>query len=258
MRTLRIASVFAALSFTAFAIPRTYSLSGLTFNDGGRVSGSFVFDADAGTPCSTHASPCGVYSNVNVVTTTGTARSGATYTAVCGTSVPSCVGVSPDSTGVLMLTSTAADQTGLPAFAIFFTAGGGPPAGLSDAGIVSINFFTEASCNNSTCTAPAPPQRFIAAAGSLSVPALSTWGLVALAIMLAGIAALRMRKAAGLFVALFALALCTTMIVRAQSDPKPQKAPQTQPKKSTDTKKTTKDQTAQPNGPSNPWRQPPK
>jgi len=185
MRLFRIAIAITALTVAASAFPRVYTFTGVTLNDGGTVSGTFTFDADAGTPCSTHASPCGVYSNINVTTSTGSARTGATYTAVCGTNVPSCTGVSPDSTEVLLLTSTAANQAGLPAVAIFFTTiGGVPPAGLSDttgpidvSGAVGIG--QEAGCSNAVCFGPAPPARFFNA-GSVTivttVPLLSSGG----------------------------------------------------------------------------------
>ena len=37
----------------AKALPVTWYLNGVVFNDGGTASGSFNFDPDAGTPCST-------------------------------------------------------------------------------------------------------------------------------------------------------------------------------------------------------------
>ena len=272
MRPLRIAIALAALSLTASAVPRTYTFSGVTFTDGGTISGTFVFDADAGTPCSSAASPCGVYSSISVVTTNGGLRTGATYTAVCGTNVPGCTGVAPDSTAVLLLTSTAANQTGLPALGLFFTAGGGvPPAGLSDtSGAISINNTTagaaqEAACSNAGCAAPSAPARATNAGFVIpfvaTVPAVSRWGLAALAMMLATLGAWRMRKAAGYFAVLFALALCTTMIAASQTGPKspgaPRKAPQSQPKKTADTKGEAKEQRTQPRASQpNPWRPP--
>src|SRR5581483_4694231 len=122
MRSWRILAVLCALSVSVWATAITYTLNGVTFGDGGTASGSFTFDADAGAPCSGGSSPCGTYSNVDVVTSLGSARGGATYTEVCGQDVPSCNGVSPDSTEVMFLTSTAANQNGMPALALFFTA----------------------------------------------------------------------------------------------------------------------------------------
>ncbi len=49
----------------------TWSLSGVTFDDGGTASGSFVYDAVTNT-----------VSAVNIVTTAGTTFGGTTYTAL--------------------------------------------------------------------------------------------------------------------------------------------------------------------------------
>src|ERR1051326_1819199 len=126
---------FGLLSTVANGAVLTWYLGGVVFDDGGTATGSFNFDPDAGTPCSTGASPCGVFSNVKITTTTGSSRTGATYQFVCGADVPSCAGVSPNSTQVLNLTTTAANQTGMPAFALFFTGvGATPPMGLTDFG----------------------------------------------------------------------------------------------------------------------------
>jgi hypothetical protein len=128
MRLCLTVVVFALLlNIAATAEPLTWYLSGVVFNDGGSASGGFTFDPDAGTPCSTGASPCGLYSNVVIQTTAGATLPGATYTFVCGQDVPTCTGVSPDSTMVLHLTTKAADQTGNAAFALFFTGVARPP-----------------------------------------------------------------------------------------------------------------------------------
>jgi hypothetical protein len=160
------------LSSAANASVLTWYLNGVKFDDGGTASGSFNFDPDGGTPCSTGATPCGRFSNVSITTTSGSTRTGATYTFVCGQDVPTCTGVSPDSTAVLNLTSSAANQTGLPAFALFFTGvGGTPPQGLTDFGgtidvsnsSASVGAGLEASCADAACSAPAPPTRITVA-----------------------------------------------------------------------------------------------
>ncbi len=203
--SIRIAVALGALSVSAYAVPVRYQLSGVQLSDGGTISGSFTFDADAGTPCSSGASPCGVYSNVSVVTTTGSARTGATYTFVCG-QVATCTGVTPDSTEVMFLTSNAANQTGNPALALFFTAAGPvPPAGLSDAsGIIDLSntgagVGQEASCSDVACSTPAAPARVTTAGNATptasggTIPTLSEWGLILFATVLMGYAALRVR-----------------------------------------------------------------
>ena len=109
------------LATAANAAPTLYELVGVQFNDGGTASGYFEYDPATN-----------LYSNVNITTTTGGVRTGATYNFVCGQDVPTCVGVSPNSTQALYLTSTAANQTGMPGFALFFTGVGGT-AGLGSA-----------------------------------------------------------------------------------------------------------------------------
>jgi len=170
----------ALVLFTAGANanPVTWYLQGVVFDDGGKASGYFTFDAEAGTPCSLGLGlfvPCGVYSNVHITTTSGTARTGATYTSVCGQDVPSCTGLAPNSTQVLNLTTTDSDQTGEPGFAIYFTAAGlVPPAGLNDLGgafdlsnFVNTGVGEESTCIDAACSTNVPPQR-ITVAGTVS------------------------------------------------------------------------------------------
>jgi hypothetical protein len=166
MRGISTIMLLGALSLTAG--PITYNLIGVTFNDGGTASGSFTFDADAGIPCSGGGPVCGVYSNIDIVTTTGSSVTGATYTFACGQDVPSCTGVPPNSTEVLLLTSNAADQTGLQGFALFFTGVGvAPPGGLSDAGggfdvsnsSSSVGAGSEALCVDAACSGATTPAR---------------------------------------------------------------------------------------------------
>jgi len=111
----------------AFATPITYDLVGVKLDDGGSLSGAFTFNADAPTACSTHASPCGTYSNVNI-TVTGGSYAGDIFKYV--------LDASPDSTAVNFLTVTSgSDLNGLPVLAFRFTGSvTDPPNGLSDAG----------------------------------------------------------------------------------------------------------------------------
>jgi len=166
MRFAGVVFALLTLSLTASAKPVTWILQGLVFGSGGTASGSFTFDADAGVPCSTGVSPCGVFSNINITTTTDGTRAGTTYSFVCGKDVPSCTGINPDSTAVLLLNTNAVNQTGSPALAFFFTAAGPlPPAGLSDLGgtiDVSngvVGVFQEGSCLDAACSAPTAPTR---------------------------------------------------------------------------------------------------
>lgn len=177
---------FMLCAALAGAGPVTWTLNGVVFGDGGTASGSLTFDADAGVACSGGTTPCGVFSAVDIVTTLGSALPGNTYTFVCGQDVATCGGVSPDSSEVLLLASNAADQTGLPAFALFFTPAAGPPAGLSDAGglISLVSNGLEAPCGSSACSAPATPSRTITA-GSIVSPEPASLGM-----LLAGLGAI--------------------------------------------------------------------
>jgi hypothetical protein len=168
MHPIRLA-VWSALLLSAVSIsaaPITYALVGVTFDDGGTASGSFTFDPATNT-----------FSDVNITTTTGSARSGAVYQFVCGQDVPNCTGVAPNSTQVLNLTSTAADQTGLPGLALFFTGVGGvPPAGLGAStkidisnSSLSVGAGQEASCLDAACSQPTNPSRVTVAGFVIAV-----------------------------------------------------------------------------------------
>lgn len=109
-RVLTVCLLAATIAGVASAAPIRYVLVGVQFEDGGTATDSFDFDPVTGK-CS----------NVFIATTNGATRTGATYRFVCGQDVATCNVVPPNSTQVLWLTSTAGNQTGLPAFAIFFT-----------------------------------------------------------------------------------------------------------------------------------------
>jgi len=142
------------LAASASAFPTTYTLVGVVFSDGGTATGSFTFDPATN-----------LYSNVQITTTTGSVRTGASYQFVCGQDVASCTGVSPNDTQVLNLTTTMANQTGDPAFAIFFTGVGGTQGlgtGLSfdiSNSSLSVGAGQEASCSNAACASPVAPSR---------------------------------------------------------------------------------------------------
>ena len=172
------AIALSLLAAAAKASPVTWMLNGVTLSDGGTASGTFTFDADAGTACGS-SSPCGVYSNVHISTTNGTSRTGALYSFVCEQNVPACTGVSPDSTEVMFLSSNAANQTGNSALALFFTGIGAlPPNGLTDAGGTldisnssgTVGSVDEGSCANPACSVPVNPLRFSTAGSVTAVP----------------------------------------------------------------------------------------
>ena len=168
--------VFSVLSATASAKPVVWTLSGLTFSDGGAASGSFSYDADTNT-----------YSSVNITTTAGSVvLTGATLQYVAP-------GLPPMSAQVLTAASNAGDLTGTRAFALFFS-----PALTNAGGTVTIT-GQEASCLDATCSAPTAPSRLVAAghASGLSnadVPALSPRAMAVTVLLLAAAALVALRK----------------------------------------------------------------
>jgi hypothetical protein len=156
---------------TASAVPVTWNLLQVQFQDGGTASGSFVYDADTNT-----------YSNVNITTTAGSARPGATYAFVC---VLPCVNDGqPNPEGVSVLTtSPASDQTGLPILLFGFL------TPLTNAGAKELPAFVfEVNCADATCSAPEDPERLgfalITTARAAPIPTLSTWGTLAFVLSL--------------------------------------------------------------------------
>jgi hypothetical protein len=202
--------IFGIVTVMAFAggasaAPIVWQLSGVTLSDGGTASGMFTFNPDAGTPCSTGTTPCGTYSNVDIVTTAGASRTGATYMFVCGQDVATCTGLSPASTEALFLTSNAANQTGDPGLALLFTGVGGvPPAGLTDLGGTidisgssdSVGTGLEASCEDAACAHPVSPSRFTVAGSVVSAAAVPEPASCVLLLTGLGAMALRRRHAA--------------------------------------------------------------
>jgi hypothetical protein len=187
------------LAAAACASPILWTLNGVILTDGGTVSGTFTFNPDVGIPCGS-VSLCGTYSNVNIVTTNGSSRTGVTYSFICGQSVVSCTGVSPNSTEVLFLTSNVANQSGAPALAFFFTGISGlPPQGLTDSGGIidvsnssgNVGTVQEASCAGAACTSPASPARFSTVGTVSATPEPTTWWLLMAGLGLAAILRLR-------------------------------------------------------------------
>jgi hypothetical protein len=164
-------TILCAVPGSGWAVPVTWTLRDVVFNDGGVATGTFVYDADTNT-----------YSSVNVTTTTGTARAGATYAFVC---TPPCVdGSQPSSTGASFLTtSPASDLTGLPVFV--FASFDGP---LTNAGARGLTILViELSCADATCIDPEQPSRVsqgVITTHPEPIPTLSEWGTVLLVLSL--------------------------------------------------------------------------
>ncbi len=183
------------LALSASAAPITWTLSGVTLGGGITASGSFTFNADAGTACSGATTPCGTYSNVDITTTAGGGFGAATFLYTCGQDVATCNGFSPDSTEALFLTSNASNQIGLLGIDFFFTAlGVKPPAGLTDAGgtidvsnsSLSVGAVIEGLCSNPACS-PLGSQEF-STAGLVSSPEPSSALLLGASLAVLGLA----------------------------------------------------------------------
>lgn len=163
---------FGVVPLAGRTAPLVWTLSGVTFNDGGTASGFFTFDASTLT-----------YSGIAVATTAGTTRGAASY----AFSSP----VSDATTLLMFTTNPASDQTGLPAFGLAFG------SSLTNAGgTSSIVGSIEATCTTATCIGnPPTTQRFVTAGSvtTLSVPAMPPW-LMAATTLLVGLIALSMLR----------------------------------------------------------------
>jgi hypothetical protein len=137
--------ITASVLFVLFCVPSiasadgiTWTFSGVTFDDGGTLSGSFVYDALTNT-----YTP----GDITVTTTAGTLLTGAAYT-----SLSSCCGSSD--TG-LTLGPNVSDYTNTPLLFLLFSApltnaGGTIPLsfGFADTDFDSVEDF----CTNSDCS----------------------------------------------------------------------------------------------------------
>jgi IPTL-CTERM motif len=163
-------TMLGALLGRADAAPVTFTLRGVTFQDGATASGSFDYDANTNT-----------YSNVNITTTGGTILPGATYAFVC---TPPCTNNQPTSQLALFLTTTpASDQTNQFGLGLVFAA---PLTTVFKA--VPLAVGVEATCTGTTCGALDEPGRVLIA-GEVTlfagpVPTLSEWGMILLVLSL--------------------------------------------------------------------------
>jgi hypothetical protein len=170
MRQLRFGSAIAVLVLflmagmppTASADAVTWNLVGVTFNDGGTASGSFVFDANTNT-----------VSSVNITTTAGTAFGGATYKFVDP-------GFSPTPTVfVVVPDASLSDFTGTPNFVpVFDTAltNSGGTVGLQV--LPSTGAAIESPCGDAGCTFAHIVYRYATAGEVVSAPEPSAFFLL--------------------------------------------------------------------------------
>ena len=171
-----IAGACIAGSSAALADPVKWTLTGVTFNDGGTASGSFVYDAETNG-----------YSDVSITTTTGTIRTGATYPGpVYGFANSSFVGP-----------LTGSPNIGERIFQIYTEP-------RTDAGGVLevFDYSSEDNCASADCSSPGSPSRTVVT-GTLvggpvsapeAIPTLSEWAMILLGLTLAGSAALYIQR----------------------------------------------------------------
>jgi hypothetical protein len=137
-------AVFAFLaSMTCSAAPVSWTINSLIFDDGGTASGTFTYDADADT-----------YTNIDIVTTVGSAFDGASYDAL-NPFAPNA----PD-----FMVAFIFPVGGAPALALGFA------APLTNAGgTIAINFATESICDDA-CENPAADYRYVSSGHISAVP----------------------------------------------------------------------------------------
>jgi hypothetical protein len=177
-------SLAALLPSLVGAAPLVWTLSGVTLADGGSVTGSFTYDATTNT-----------YSAINVTTSGGTSP-GYTYTAYD----PNALGGQKSYFLSAVPNPGLANFEGTPILVIEYgslTNAGG----TSSINVISSNSF-EGTCLDATCisasivrfvsagqvTAPTPPPP--------TVPAVSNLGLCGLALLLAAVSSLFLRRTA--------------------------------------------------------------
>lgn len=148
----------------AWAVPITWTLNGVTSNDGGIASGSFTYDADTNQ-----------FSAINIVTTTGASVTGATFFFVGNASGPFI--------DLYLTIAPSNNLTGTPVLNIAFT------PGLTNAGGTVALSGTQATCSSATCSGGISAPIRVTTAGEVvststgaivSTPAISLFGLMLL------------------------------------------------------------------------------
>jgi hypothetical protein len=146
------------LAATASANQVTWDITG-QFDDGGTISGSFVYDADLNQ-----------FSSVDVTTSAGSVLSGALYTLPDPCCAPAA--------NFLLFVTTTGDLTGTPVFSVGLASLMTDAGGTIDLATSGLGFFSEESCFDSDCSGPMPPFRSVVSGDVSSVPEPSTLLLV--------------------------------------------------------------------------------
>jgi hypothetical protein len=187
MNRLIFRSVLTALVLVVlFCVPSiasadgiTWDLSGVTFDDTGTASGSFVYDATTNT-----------YSSIDIITTPGAAFGGATYT-----SLSSAFGSS--STGLLL--GPSGDLTGTPLLFLLLGSDLTNSGGTVPLIVSGENQSGEGTCDNSDCSLNTLLRSTTAGqvVGTVSTPEPSALSLLGLGLvaLLAGTAIRKLSQA---------------------------------------------------------------
>lgn len=169
----------------ALAAPITWSLFGVTLDDGGVASGTFVYDADTNT-----------FSAVNIVTSGG-GQPGATFTQIGGVYGGAGLAVAASRIGVLTLSGPGVGQRNLNLQLV---------SGMTNAGgLIVIRptsaFSAEVTCADAPCATPGAPLRGVSAGAVTSfplppatIPTLGEWAMILFGMALTGLAALTVMR----------------------------------------------------------------
>ena len=146
--------VFLCVPSIALADGITWSLSGVTFDDGGAASGSFVYDAVTNT-----------VSSINIVTTAGTTFGGSTYTALDPGFDP------PLPFDFVFVPSASGDLTGMMYLDLEL-----PMPGLTNSGgfVSLMDIASEGVCVDAGCTAAADSPIRMITGGEVISPVVAT------------------------------------------------------------------------------------
>jgi hypothetical protein len=166
---------------TALASPVKWTLSDVTFDDGGTASGSFFFDADTQ-----------VFSAVDIVTVSGTVVTGHTYAFTCN--------CGPGESARILFALTQDSNTSLANVPFVWLPFAGPMTNAG--GTIAIDRanagFNEGQCNNTVhCTSAVAPKAArlsgqIVGVAPAPAPTLSPWATI---LLIAGLAGLGWRMA---------------------------------------------------------------
>lgn len=182
-----VALSFFAITPSAHAVPIQWTLSGGAFDDGGTVSGSFVYDADTE-----------VYSNVRFHTTAGDKGVAAEFRTKCTTA--HCMSALPEI--IFIASANQSDLTGVQLLDME------PSSPLTNTPqTVDLELIASYRCPNAVCTFASNSDLRMAFGAQLvgtpyvappatptSVPTVSQWGLMLLSLLLAAAALLHSRR----------------------------------------------------------------